>query len=74
MSRENKSLQSEGEVRRMAGTVTPLHAEVQLFNNVFLNAKFSTVYCGLPISPDTRLISARPKELIYTIQLSRKRI
>lgn len=55
-----------GGVRQMTGTVTPLKAEVQLFNNVFLNAKFSTVYCGLSISPDTRLIFARPKELIYT--------
>lgn len=50
----------------MTGTVTPLDAGVQLFNNMFLNAKLSTVYCGLPISPDTRLISAQPKELIYT--------
>lgn len=53
-------------VSGMTGTVTPLEAGVQLFNNAFLNAKFSTVHCGLPISPDTRLISARPKELIYT--------
>lgn len=34
-------------LRGMTGTVTPLKAEVRLFNNAFLNAEFSTLYCGL---------------------------
>lgn len=65
MSHENKSLQSEGECAGLLERSRRLKLGFNC-NNVFLNAKFSTVYCGLPISPDTRLISAQPEELIYT--------